>query len=136
MESTLPTLRKIQSKTAIRKIFELRAETRRECSSGWQMMVAEEKMVAWPKWRLGGGAKTSFGEDLKSCPLLVISGNFELIFIIFVQFLVVSKQSFFMGKARHATCLAKRPFIFNCDIINQYPKEHSLRISALNSKVY
>ena len=55
------------------------------------MMVAEEKMVAWPKWRLGGGAKTLLGEALKSP--LVIPGNFELIF----QFL---------------------PFIFNCDIIN------------------
>ena len=43
--------------------------------------------------------------------------------------------SFFSFGPRRATVLAEQPF-FSYAIIFYHPKEHSLRVSALNSKVF
>ena len=65
----------------------------------------------------------------------MIPTNFEAIFSIFRFFLMASKMAIFRGFGpRHAAGLAERPF-FIFDIIFYHPKEHSLRVLALNSKM-
>ena len=66
----------------------------------------------------------------------MISTNFEAIFSIFRFFLMASKIAIFRGFGpRHAAGLAERKF-FIFDIIIYHPKEHSVRFSALNSKIF
>ena len=66
----------------------------------------------------------------------MIPNNFEAIFSIFRFFLMASKMAIFRGFGpRHAAGSAERPF-FILDIIIYHPKEHSLWISALNSKIF
>ena len=66
----------------------------------------------------------------------MIPTNFEAIFSIFPCFLMASKMTFFTGFGlRRAAGLAERPN-FSFAIVIWHPNERSVRVSALNSKIF
>ena len=66
----------------------------------------------------------------------MIPTNFEAIFSIFPCFLMASKMAFFTGFGpRRAAGLAEQPKFFFAIVI-WHPNERSVRVSALNSKIF
>ena len=65
----------------------------------------------------------------------MIPTNFEAIFSIFPYFLMAPKMAFFTGFGpRRAAGLAEQPKFFFAIVI-WHLNEHSVRVSALNSKI-